>query len=181
MKDPAGVFSRLFFLAFFVCLVWSFLFAGFVNGLQNQAQTKKIAEGLVVLTGGSGRIDEGFELLSKGRGQRLLISGVNQTLDFETIMRDIGQDQVLKDCCVDAENLSTNTVSNAREAIVWAKEHGYKSLILVTSDYHMPRTLEIFKGVAGDIEIIPHPVKSEISPFGLALEYNKYLLSLAGL
>lgn len=181
METHFKALSRLFYLVFFICLIWSFFFAGFVNGLKNQAPSTKIADGLVVLTGGSGRIDEGFTLLSKGQGQRLLLSGVNQNLDFETIMRDIGQDQTLKDCCVDAENLSTNTVSNAREAIVWARNHGYKSLILITSDYHMPRTLKIFEGVAGDIEIIPHPVKSEISPFGLALEYNKYLLSLAGL
>jgi len=87
MKAHFKALSRLFYLVFMICLVWSFFFAGFVNELKNQTPSTKIADGLVVLTGGSGRIDEGFTLLSKGRGQRLLLSGVNRNLDFETTHR----------------------------------------------------------------------------------------------
>ncbi|MEE8295119.1 MAG: YdcF family protein [Sphingomonadales bacterium] len=171
--------KKLFYIIFLLGLAWSFLFAGFVIDLRNQTPSSEAADGLVVLTGGQGRIDGGFKLLSEGQGKRLLLSGINQDLDFETIMRDIGQDQDLKDCCVDAESNSTDTRSNAIEAISWAKKNGYKSLILITSDFHMPRSQIIFDEYSTGILIIPHPVKSEISPLGMALEFNKYLLSLA--
>lgn len=170
---------KLFNLIFLLGLFWSFLFAGFVIDLRNQTPSPEKADGLVVLTGGTGRIDGGFKLLSERQGKRLLLSGINQELDFETIMRDIGQDQDLKDCCVDAESDSTDTRSNAFEAISWAKEKGYKSLILITSDFHMPRSQIIFEEYSEGILIIPYPVKSEISPLGMAIEFNKYLLSLA--
>lgn len=170
---------KLFNLIFLLGLVWSFLFAGFVIDLRNQGPTPDKADGLVVLTGGTGRIDGGFKLLSEGKGERLLLSGINQDLDFEIIMRDIGQDQALKDCCVDAESTSTDTRSNAIEARKWAKEKGYKSLILITSDFHMPRSQIIFEEYSEGILIIPYPVKSEISPLGMAIEFNKYLFSLA--
>ncbi len=171
--------KKLFYIIFLLGLVWSFLFAGFVIELRNQPVSSKAADGLVVLTGGTGRIDGGFKLLSEGHGKRLLLSGINQELDFETIMRDIGQDQALKDCCVDAESISTDTRSNAVEAIFWARKKGYKSLILITSDFHMPRAQIIFDEYSEDILIIPHAVKSEISPLGMAIEFNKYLLRLA--
>lgn len=170
---------KLFNLIFLLALAWSFLFAGFVIDLRNQSPTPDKADGLVVLAGGTGRIDGGFKLLSEGKGERLLLSGINQDLDFEIIMRDIGQDQALKDCCVDAESTSTDTRSNAIEAISWAREKDYKSLILITSDFHMPRSQIIFEEYSEGILIIPHPVKSEISPLGMAIEFNKYLLSLA--
>lgn len=170
---------KLFYLIFLLCLVWSFLFAGFVKNLRDQPPPLDEVDGLVVLTGGTGRIDGGFKLLSEGQGKRLLLSGINQELDFEVVMRDIGQDQDLKDCCVDAESTSTDTRSNAREAISWAKKNGYKSLILITSDFHMPRSKIIFEEYSDGILIIPHAVKSEISPLGMAMEFNKYLFSLA--
>jgi len=169
---------RGFFLIFFVIIIWAFGFAGFVVSTKNIQQTTTKADGIVVLTGGIGRIDEGFKVLNAGRGARLLISGVDQNIDNETILSVFGQDQALWDCCVDAGRLATDTKTNALEAAAWAEEQGYSSIILITSDYHMPRSIHTFRGSAGDLKIIPHPVKAGVSPLTLAQEYDKYLLSL---
>lgn len=170
---------RAFYLVFFLTIVWAFGFAGFVVSVRGIEQTISRADGIVVLTGGPGRIDEGFKVLIAGRGNRLLISGVDQKINNETILAVFGQDQALWDCCVDTGRQATNTRTNALEASAWAKNKGYASLILITSDYHMPRSLNTFQDYADNLTIIPHPVKADVSPLVLALEYDKYLLSLA--
>ncbi len=170
---------RIFNLIFFVGVLWAFGFAGFLLSVQNQTASKTRADGIVVLTGGPGRIDEGFAVLSSGRGARLLISGVNQTLDNQTILQAIGQGQELLECCVDPGRNATDTKSNALEAAAWAKEKNFKSIILITADFHMPRSLNAFTEFAPDLKIISHPVVAEVSPLTVMLEYNKYLLSLA--
>ena len=169
---------RGFILVFFLIIIWSFGFAGFVVSIKSIEQTTEDADGVVVLTGGAGRIDEGFKVLIAGRGDRLLISGIDQNIDNETILSVFGQDQALWDCCVDAGRLATNTITNALEATAWTKDHGYSSIILITSDYHMPRSLNVFQNYAEDLTLVPHPVKAEVSPLSLALEYDKYLFSL---
>jgi uncharacterized SAM-binding protein YcdF (DUF218 family) len=169
---------RAFYLVFFLTIVWAFGFAGFVVSIRGIEQTESRADGIVVLTGGVGRIDEGFRILIAGRGNRLLISGVDQNINNKTILAVFGQDQALWDCCVDAGRQATNTMTNALEAAAWANNKGYASLILITSDYHMPRSLNVFQNYADNLTIIPHPVKAEVSPLALSLEYDKYLLSL---
>jgi len=171
--------SRLFFFVVALAVFWAFGFAGFLLSIQYLKIAETNADGIVVLTGGPGRIDEGFKVLSSGRGLRLLISGVNQHLDNETILQAIGQGQALLECCVDPGREATDTKSNALEAATWAKEKGYSSIILITADFHMPRSLNAFYEYAPELKIIPHPVKADVSPITLVVEYNKYLLSLA--
>lgn len=169
---------RGFLLVFFMIIIWSFGLASFVVSVDSIDQTKTKADGIVVLTGGTGRIDEGFKVLTAGRSERLLISGVDQNINNETILSVFDQDQALWDCCVDAGRLATNTRTNALETAAWAKEHGYSSIILITSDYHMPRSLNVFQNYAKELTLVPHPVKTGVSPIALALEYDKYLFSL---
>jgi len=181
--DPHNKTGRLlsgaFYLLFLLVTAWAFGFAGFMVSVNHFDHQEDRAEGIVVLTGGLGRIDEGFRVLNSGRGGRLLISGVDPGINNETILSVFGQDRALWDCCVDMGRRATNTRTNALEAAEWAMEQGFSSLILITSDYHMPRSLNAFQDNAGDLEIIPHPVKTGVSPLALALEYDKYLLSLA--
>lgn len=169
---------RGFYVVFFAGVLWAFGFAGFLLSVQNQTQTDARADGIVVFTGGPGRIDEGFAVLSSGRGARLLISGVNQNLDNETILQAIGQGQDLLECCVDPGRDATDTRSNALEAVAWAREKDFSSIILITADFHLPRSLNAFSEFAPDLKIISHPVKAEVSPLTVMMEYNKYLLSL---
>ncbi|MEL6967054.1 MAG: YdcF family protein [Pseudomonadota bacterium] len=123
---------------------------GFVDFSQQVTRPKALAsdakaDGIVVLTGAPARIEKGLELLGEGRGQRLLISGVGaQTSDAEVKRRNPAGANLFE-CCVDTERLAENTVGNAEESAKWIKGKGYASIILVTSDYHMPRSLMAFR------------------------------------
>lgn len=174
-----GFLKKLFFFLFFVAVIWSFGFAHFIIAIGSSYNSTTSADGIVVLTGGQGRIDAGLNALREQRGARLLISGVNQELNTETIMKAISGDMALLECCIDLGPAATNTVSNAEETALWAQSNGYRSIILVTSDYHMPRALLAFSPYDSDLQLVPLVVKTGASPLLLMGEYNKYLLSLA--
>ena len=116
------------------------------------------ADGIVVLTGGSSRVADALELLANGFGKRLLISGVHPTNDASDISRTLPDNQSLMTCCVDLDRSAVNTRSNAAETRRWAHERGFKSLIVVTSNYHMPRAFVELAHAMPDIELIPFAV-----------------------
>lgn len=150
------------------------------------------ADAIVVLTGGDDRIETGIKLLSQGKGKRLLISGVNPSTRAGEIARIAGRDSRLMHCCVDFGYVAVDTSGNAAEAREWAESRGYSKLILVTSSYHMPRTLAEFSRVFPSAEIYTYPVGSrhyhleswwQHPPTAklLASEYVKFLTSAARL
>jgi uncharacterized SAM-binding protein YcdF (DUF218 family) len=116
------------------------------------------ADGIVVLTGGSSRVAEALELLANGFGKRLLISGVHPTNGAANISRTLPDRQRLLDCCVDLDRSAVNTRSNAVETRRWVHERGFRSLIVVTSNYHMPRAIVELSYEMPDIELIPFSV-----------------------
>ena len=116
------------------------------------------ADGIVVLTGGSSRVSDAMELLADGYGRRLLISGVHPTNAASDISRSLSDNQSLLNCCVDLDRSAVNTRSNAAETRRWAHERGFKSLIVVTSNYHMPRAIVELSHAMPDIELIPFAV-----------------------
>jgi uncharacterized SAM-binding protein YcdF (DUF218 family) len=119
------------------------------------------ADGIVVLTGGASRISDAIELLAAGRGKRLLISGVNRTTSAAEIARTIPRYERLVACCVDLDYSAVNTVGNAVGTRRWARDRGFASLIVVTSAYHMPRTMaELEKQMPGTV-LVPFPVVTE--------------------
>jgi uncharacterized SAM-binding protein YcdF (DUF218 family) len=121
------------------------------------------ADGIVVLTGDEDRISEAIQLLAKGRAGRLLISGVNKATRAPQIInlnKANRGEALLFRCCVDLDKRSLNTEDNAFEATAWAKSRGYRSLIVVTSTYHMPRALIELRQTMPDAELVPYPVKS---------------------
>ncbi len=137
-----------------------FGFVAFLSQLRGvETQPEHNADGIVVLTGGSSRISDAVELLAAGYGKRLLISGVHPTNAASDISRSLPEsNQALLRCCVDLDRSAVNTRSNAAETRRWARERGFKSLIVVTSNYHMPRAIVELSHAMPDVELIPFVV-----------------------
>jgi len=118
------------------------------------------ADGIVVLTGGEHRLSEAARLLAEGRGKRLLISGANRMATREDLHRKSGLSPALFDCCVDIGYDALTTSGNALETKAWAADRGYTRLILVTSSYHMPRSLVELQRAMPEVVLLPYPVVS---------------------
>jgi uncharacterized SAM-binding protein YcdF (DUF218 family) len=156
-------------------------FAGFVWLLPNQEiALDRSADGIVVLTGGTSRVADALELLASGRGKRLLITGVNPGTTTNDIARQTVDYGRLLNCCVDLDYSALNTLGNAVQARRWAIAHDFKSLIVVTSAYHMPRALAELAHQLPDAALIPFPVVSDrlrIEPWWSNGETTKLVLS----
>jgi uncharacterized SAM-binding protein YcdF (DUF218 family) len=142
-----------------VFVVAGFGFVGFLAQLRGaETRPDRRADGIVVLTGGSSRVSDAMELLAGGYGKRLLISGVHPTNAASDISRTLPENQKLFHCCVDLDRSAVNTRSNAAETRRWAQERGFKSLIVVTSNYHMPRAIVELSHAMPEIALIPFAV-----------------------
>ena len=139
--------------------------------------SRERTEAAVVITGGSGRIERGVEVLGRGDAKRLLIAGADPSVTKPDLVRRLGGKARLFDCCVDLGSESVDTRSNAEEAKRWLDRRGYSSLRLITSDWHMRRARYEFRRVLGDdYKVIPDPVRSQPRFTTLFSEYNKLLL-----
>ncbi|HET6222612.1 MAG TPA: YdcF family protein [Dongiaceae bacterium] len=160
------------------------------------AEPETTTDAIVVLTGGSARLEEGLRLLGEKKAKWLLISGVNPQVDLTQLLTSTGLPAALMPsqadiaCCIFIGHRADNTAGNAREAAEWAAAHDLHSLRLVTADYHMPRSLLEFRRAMPGVAIIPHPVFPEevkreewwLWPGTASLlvnEYHKYLVVLA--
>jgi len=134
-------------------------FVAFLSQLRSaELKPGKKADGIVVLTGGSSRVSDAVDLLASGYGTRLLISGVHPTNGASDISRTLPDSQLLIACCVDLDHSAVNTRSNAVETRRWAHDRNFRSLIVVTSNYHMPRAIVELSHEMPDIELIPFVV-----------------------
>lgn len=137
-------------------------FLMFVNAIQrSESPPAQEADGIVVLTGGAQRIGDAVDLLMQGKARRLLISGVNEKTSRSQIARLNPDAQRLFNCCVDLDYRARNTIGNAIETRRWAREHDFRSLIIVTSNYHMPRTLVELSSILHEQDLRPHVVVSD--------------------
>lgn len=162
-------------------------FGWFVSQLHSEEQKPaRHADGIVVLTGGSSRVSDALDLLAAGYGKRLLISGVHPSNGTSDILRSLPDTQGWVKCCVDLDRSAVNTRSNATETRRWVNERGFHSLIVVTSNYHMPRASVELSHAMPNIDLIFYPVVSDTwrgepwwtSANGLRLvlsEYAKYV------
>jgi uncharacterized SAM-binding protein YcdF (DUF218 family) len=120
------------------------------------------AEGVVVFTGGSTRVEEAAELLARGQARRLLITGVNRATHSSDLARRLPVSRELFNCCVDLGYQALDTLGNARETRQWAEVHNItRSLIVVTSNYHMPRALAELSAELPGVTLYPFPVVPE--------------------
>ncbi|MGV0817326.1 YdcF family protein [Martelella sp. AMO21009] len=159
-RSAAGRLARLVgFLLILIVLVFG---GGFVVFCYNilTARPPQIYEtdAIVVLTGGSRRIEEAFALLEAGAGERLLISGVNPSTTPESILNVIGGDSQLFECCVDVGYEALDTYGNAVETRKWIEEHDYSRILVVTSAYHLPRGLFELRHIDPDTVFVGYPV-----------------------
>jgi uncharacterized SAM-binding protein YcdF (DUF218 family) len=121
------------------------------------------ADGIVALTGDEDRISEAIRILAEGKAGRLLISGVNKSTSTPDIISQNTagrREAYLFRCCVDLDKRALNTEDNAFETTMWVRQRGFRSLIVVTSTYHMPRTLIELRQSMPDVELVPYPVKA---------------------
>ena len=134
-------------------------FVAFLSQLRGaEIKPDRNADGIVVLTGGSSRVSDAMALLAGGYGRRLLISGVHPTNAASDISRSLPDNQSLLGCCVDLDRSAVNTRSNAAETQRWARDRGFRSLIVVTSNYHMPRAIVELSHAMPDVRLIPFAV-----------------------
>lgn len=151
-------------------MIYSLSFIFFAEGRRADAERElrtPQADGIVILTGSSRRrIEQGLMLMADKRGRRVLITGVHKNVSMDNIldMSSVAPDKIA--CCVDLDYRAANTVGNAAEAALWARIHGYRSLILVTSTHHVPRTLMEMQRTMPNIRLIAHPV----NPPGIRLD-----------
>lgn len=158
-KRGLGRFVLYLTLILLALLVGGFLsFVRHINKLETPTSIIS-ADGIVVWTGkGGDRLLAAGQLLEKGLGERLLISGVNEALSEEDVLKllSIGPDKGR--CCVDLDYKALDTIGNARETQYWIESLGYEHIILVTSAYHMPRASIEIRHLAGRVRITPYPV-----------------------
>jgi uncharacterized SAM-binding protein YcdF (DUF218 family) len=137
----------------------------------------KRTDAAVVITGGPGRIEHAIDVLAGGDAKRLLIAGTDPSVTKPDLIRRLGGRVRLVNCCVDLGSESVDTRSNAEEAKRWLERRNYKSLRLITSDWHMRRARYEFRRVLGDkYELLPDAVRSQPRFTTLFGEYNKLLL-----
>jgi uncharacterized SAM-binding protein YcdF (DUF218 family) len=190
-RNPRRLLLRAFVTACVAglgALVVSFLW--FISGISNEeVALDRDADGIVVLTGGASRIADAVELLAAGRGRRLLVTGVNPATSPGGLSRAVPLHDKIINCCVDLDHSAMNTVGNAVETRRWARQRGFRSLIVVTSNYHMPRALAELSHQLPDVALIPFPVVTEkrrtepwwsnaASARLLLSEYLKYMYSV---
>jgi uncharacterized SAM-binding protein YcdF (DUF218 family) len=140
-------------------LIWLGGLVWFVaSSLTARADASENTDAIVVLTGGKQRLEAGIELLSAGKAGKLFVSGVNQQVDRDELLRGFGRLPDRVTCCIVLGHAADNTLGNARETARWMREEGYRSLRLVTSWYHMRRSLLEFERAMPAVRVIAHPV-----------------------
>jgi uncharacterized SAM-binding protein YcdF (DUF218 family) len=191
---PAGRWPRRIALAFGAMAVAGagalcLGYAEFASQIEPREPTAvPRTDAIVVVTGGSQRIGDAIGLLGAERGSRLLISGVNEKTGREELAKMNPASRDLLACCVDLDYRARNTIGNAIEARRWVRQHGFNSLTVVTSNYHMPRVMAEFAHAMPSLRLVGHPVVTDqIDTSGwwhrwsavrlLAPEYAKYLVT----
>ncbi|HEV8408257.1 MAG TPA: YdcF family protein [Sphingomicrobium sp.] len=165
-------------IASLLLLLYAIGFVLFAFSLGKPAPTDaRATDAAVVLTGGSGRLEHGIDVLRKGKATRLLIAGVDPLVRKRDLAQRVPGSGNILNCCVDLGSESVDTRTNAEEASRWLAGHGFRSLRLITSDWHMRRARYEFGRVLGSkYLLVPDAVRTDPSFVTLFGEYNKYVL-----
>ena len=164
-------------LAALLLLGWALGFALFAVSFGRPVPASLRTDAVVVPTGAPGRIDRGLALLRAGSARRMLVTGVDPDVRARELAAFYRQPRSLFRCCVDLGREAVDTRSNGQETAAWVKRHRYRSVRLVTSDWHMRRAgLELRHALGEEVQLVPDPVAST-PRLGLLLdEYHKYLV-----
>jgi uncharacterized SAM-binding protein YcdF (DUF218 family) len=155
---------------------WLAGFALFWLTLGKPLDPARKTDGIVVLTGAPGRIDRGLTLMHADAAKRMLVSGVDRDVRPHELAIQYHEAKLFR-CCVDLGWQAVDTRSNAEETAEWVRDHKYKTVRLVTSDWHMPRArLELAHLLGPGIELVGDPVPSNPRFLTLFGEYHKYLV-----
>lgn len=186
--------GRLVVVVLAVVALWLPGLVWFAASMPGEAPGERLGvshptEAVVVLTGGSERLRTGLDLLEKGAAERLFVSGVHPGTGLEALLAEVRPDlPAALHQRIELGHVAADTVGNAIETAVWARERGVRSLRLVTAGYHMPRSLLEFHAALPDVTIVPHPVFPENvkqedwwrypgTTLLFATEYTKYLVA----
>jgi len=172
-----------------IAAAWLIGFVLFLRMLPEIEAPPPIAggDGIVVPTGGYARVATGLALLTQSGG-RLLITGVYPNTPLSAVLAETGQ--AAPECCVDLDYDAGNTAGNAAAAARWVSQHKLRQVHLVTSWYHMPRSMLLFRKALPGITVVPHPVFPpqwserswwlDLRAWRLVVvEFGKYVLALA--
>ena len=158
-----------------ILLAWLGGFVWFAIALPRPVEGGR-SDAVVVLTGGIGRINRGLEALDKGWARRMLVSGVYREVKPGEFQAEYDVSRRTMACCITLGFQSVDTRSNARETADWIAANRFRSVRLVTTDWHMRRAvMELSAQVPGDVTLIRDAVPSQPSLRILFLEYNKLL------
>jgi uncharacterized SAM-binding protein YcdF (DUF218 family) len=165
-EEKPGRFSgffggvRLIFDGMLFLMVLFFIgFTVFATGIEREPrETVPGADGITVLTGGADRIDQAMKLLAQGKAKRVLITGVYRATTKEELKQLASQGDQYFACCVDIDKEARNTIDNATETSEWVAQQHFHSVIVVTSNYHMPRALAELGRAMPDVVLIAYPV-----------------------
>lgn len=151
-----------FWTAAGVLIVFTASYLSFVAEIRDPKKVRlpTFADAIVVLTGDSNRIYPAVGLLQSASADRLLISGVNQETTGNTLRKKLAVSRWLFECCVDLDYFAFDTKGNAINTAYWAKYHNFSRIIVVTSDYHMPRTLLLMSKTMPSVKLVPRTVAS---------------------
>jgi len=193
-RSGTGSWSRrLAHLVLLFCVLWLGGFLAFAAAIPATVRdADRPVDAIVVLTGGGVRLAEGFALLDRGLAKKLLISGVADGVELPALLQTLNgapqPSQAVLECCVTLGYDARSTEDNARESYRWLTQNGFRSVRLVTANYHMKRSLLEFRRVMPDIELVPNPVfpREVQEPYWflrpgtlylLGNEYHKYLVA----
>lgn len=163
-------------LAASLALAWLIGFGWFMLALPGPGDARP-TDAIVVLTGGAGRIDRGLDLLRARAARRMLVTGVAPGVGPIALATEYRASPALFACCIDLGHEAVDTRSNAEETRDWVRRHGYKSVRLVTSDWHLRRAqLELANALGPDVAVIGDGVPGNPRAPLLLSEYNKLLV-----
>lgn len=191
-RRSIGLFTRTLLVVLAVILPIAVGFVHFMANLPPPTSDMSETDAIVVLTGGSDRIPAALSLLQEGKAKKLFVSGVHRGVDVDALLRVDGDPSQKPDAAlakrIDLGDMAADTFGNSVESVAWMRANHFKTMRLVTADYHMPRALIEFRMEAPDLQIVANPIRpsrTQNTPwwrdrpmFGLLLgEYGKYLVA----
>ena len=182
-------YTKFSFIGIILILTTLFIifdFYKFYNLVHSFKNNEKIYNNLVVLTGGTNRIKDTLKTFFSNKPNKinLLISGAGKGFSKKTLKNLFSSEIIseeIVECCIEIENKSKNTISNAVETLKWVKKNNFKTITLITSDYHMPRAIIEFKNIISDLKISTYILTTSKDNFAKKFknyffEYLKYSL-----